>query len=187
MAVTSTATYIIYNAPGTQTSFSFPYYFISQQDLMVSGSLSGVVYNYTLNNDYTISGTPNPFGDYNNGANVVFNSTPNNSPPGGGTTLLISRRTPRTQTVILLDNAAYTADTFNHVFDKLTLITQETGINGSGGNFLGVILGPPTAGSGIPGNWYQIVPPIPGGPFGIVCTAPGVPGTWNYFGNISLL
>ena len=182
MAVNSTASYITYSANGSQSLFPFPYYFISQQDLMVQGLLAGAVINYTLNNDYSVIGTPNTFGDYNTGANIQFNVA-----PAAGTVILISRNTPKTQTVILIDNAAYTADTFNHVFDKLTLIAQETGIGGSTNNFLGVSLGKPTSGTYLAGNWYQIVPAIPGASFGIVCTTAGSPGIWNDFGDISLL
>lgn len=125
MAVTSTITSISYSASGSQTSFPVPFYFISQQDLTVTGVLNGVTYTYTLNNDYSVVGTPNLFGDYNNGANINFNITGNNSPPATGTIVTIFRNTPETQTIILIDNAAYTADTFNHVFDKLTLMIQE--------------------------------------------------------------
>lgn len=174
MAVQSVITSITYTAAGG-ASFAVPFYFISQGDLFVQSIDSlGNVITYVLNGDYTITGTPNAFGDYNNGGNVVFNIAPPN-----GFTILIVRNTPKTQTVVLIDNSPFTADTFNHVFDKLTLIAQEEGVTG----FLGIALGPPTIGVFTPGQFFKNGNPAPGAPWGWVYTT----GGWRDFADISLL
>lgn len=184
MAVTTVAFFITYTCDGTQAVFPFPYYFISPQDLLVQGNNFGTVTTYNLNSDYQIVGTPNTFGDYNTGANIVFNTGgPINNPPVAGTVLLIDRITPRTQTVILIDNTAYTADTFNHVFDKLTLIAQESGIGGTFGTFIGYALAPPTNTNYPLNSVFLNANDIPGGMWGWVLTAEG----WREFANISLL
>ena len=181
MAVSSLVTNITYVASGASSSFVVPFYFISQNDLLVQSIDSlGNVLTYALNTDYVINGTTNLFGDYNNGGLVVFNA-----PPAAGLTILITRNTPRNQAVLLIDGQPYTADTFNHVFDKLTLITQESIIPG----YKGLALGPPTAVTATYqlGDWFKNANPIPGGVFGWECTTLGAPGTWRAIAPISLI
>jgi len=177
MSVTSTESAHAYVSDGFNTSYSFPNYFINQQDLLVQGlDPSGAVFTYEINADYVVSGVTNLVGDYPSGANVIFNVA-----PLAGTQVLIQRITNRTQDVLFFNNGPLTAEVLNHALDKLTLIVQEGFISG----YLGVALAPPTF--GYPtypyGSWYKNGNPIAGQMFGWILTMDNV---WNAFGNISL-
>ena len=176
MPVTQQNIAISYRADGSSTSFLFPYYFINQTDLLIQQITgSGAVITNAINTDYSISGTPNTFGDYPTGANVVFNS-----PPTSGNTINIVRLTAKTQLVQFIDNSPFTADSINHVIDKLTLIVQELF-----GQFQGTVSAPPTTGTYAVGNWWLNSNPQPGGSWGWVCTS-STPLIINPFGLISL-
>jgi hypothetical protein len=184
MSVSGVATSVSYVANGTQDHFAIPFYFIQESDLHVQSiDSNGTVINYVLNSDYTISGTADLFGDFNNGATLIFNT-----PPASGLIILIQRVTARTQTVVLTDNGPFTADTLNHIFDKLTLITQESILGGVSNGYQGLALGPPTGTdiSYLVGDWFKNARPTPGGVFGWECTTAGAPGTWRDFGPISV-
>lgn len=181
MSVTTTATFITYNADGSTVTWAVPFYFINPSDLLVQrlDNSTGIVTQYNLTTDYNVTGTPDVFGDYNNGGNVVFNV----APPTNGI-LLISRQTQRTQSIVFTDFGAFTADNFNHAFDKLTLISQEIVIPG----FRGLALGPPTTNVGIAynaGDWLKNASPVAGGAWGWITPLGGTPGLWYDFAPIS--
>lgn len=180
MSVVGQGTSITYVASGVATQFNFPYYFINQNDLLVQSiDPSGNVVTYALNTDYSISGTPNLIGDYDSGANVVFVN-----PPANGLLIAIIRITQRTQLVDFQDGVAFTAETLNHIIDKLTLMAQENVIPG----FKGLALGPPTSAAVayVQDDWFKNVNQVAGGVWGWVCVTAGNPGTWRAFAPVSL-
>lgn len=131
MTVSTTANSIQYAGNGVTTSFSFPYVFFADSDLVVTLFIVATSADYSpapvLNGgatyDYTISGTFDAdLGEYPAGANVVFTT----APPTGYTVVLV-RDVPATQDVDLLDNTKFPASTVNGEFDKLTVLSQQAG------------------------------------------------------------
>ncbi len=179
MSVLSTAVSISYIADGVSTSFPYPNYFLAPGDLVVSVNTISQV----LGNDYTVVGTggglsPDAFGGYPGGANVVFSV-----PPAVDSTIRITRSTPQIQPLVLQPSGPFPSGAVNQEFDRLTLIAQEiiTGFVGDLG------AGPPTSGFFNAGQWALTRANwTAGGYFGIVCVASGTPGTWLPFGSISL-
>lgn len=120
MAVTTTQNLISYVTTG-QTSFGFPYYFISPADLLVySVDGSGNKITYVYGTDFTLAGTIDSAGAYPAGANVIFNTAPASS-----LTLTIQRKTQQTQPVTFIDYQPFPASIINHSLDKLTLMSQD--------------------------------------------------------------
>jgi len=128
MTVTTTANSITYAGNGTTTAYSFPYIFFAPTDLVVtlidtatnvavmppSVLNGGATYDYTVTGDIT-------GGEYASGATVTFNTA-----PLGSHTVLLVRAVPATQTVTLIDNTKFPADTINTEFDKLTILAQQS-------------------------------------------------------------
>lgn len=121
MGVSSTTNRLTYSGDGSTTSFSFPYYFFYQTDLLVylyDTILGGTVLQ-TLNSTYTISGTPNAQGLYPSGASVVFGSAPANT-----SVIVIIRSPSAIQNYALLQNGAISSTAIVQQFDYLTLLIQ---------------------------------------------------------------
>lgn len=130
MTVTTTANSIQYAGNGVTTSFSFPYVFFANGDLVVtlfntSTNLDvtpAPVLNGTATYDYTISGTfDSDRGEYVSGANVVFNTA-----PATGLTVVIVRDVAATQDADLLSNTKFPANTVNGALDKVTVLVQQS-------------------------------------------------------------
>jgi microcystin-dependent protein len=128
MTVTTTANSISYAGNGTTTAFAFPYIFFAPTDLVVT--LFNVAGNAYINpppalngiqpNDYTVSGVVT-HGEYASGGTVTFNSAPST-----GWTVSLVRIIPAIQTVTLIDNTKFPADTVNTEFDYLTILSQQS-------------------------------------------------------------
>lgn len=121
MGVSSTQNREAYNGDGTTTSFSFPYYFFNQTDLVVylyDTILGGAVLQ-TLGTNYTISGTANSQGLYPNGASVVFGTAPPNT-----AVVVLIRVPPETQNYALLQNGNISSTALVQQMDYLTLLIQ---------------------------------------------------------------
>lgn len=121
MGVSSTANRILYAGNGLTTSFNFPYYFFNQVDLGVAvySTTLGTITSEVLNTDYTISGTPNAQGLYQNGANVVLSVA-----PAVGEVLVIYRNPSEVQEYALLQNGQINSAALVQQFDYVTLLIQ---------------------------------------------------------------
>lgn len=121
MAVSSLPNRKVYSGDGSSTSFSFPYYFFAQTDMNVLkyDTILGGVTVGVLGTDYTISGTANLQGLYQNGANVVMTVAPLTTD-----VLVIYRDPPRLQNYALLENGAISSTAIVQQFDYLTLLIQ---------------------------------------------------------------
>lgn len=125
MTVSSTANRVSYSANGVTTSFSFPYYFLLQSDLIVTGIDNlGNVTTYVLNTDYTVAGTPAANGTYPNGGSVVFGTAPAVVGPATSFTIGIVRKPADTQTTHWVDGDPDPSAVKETAFDKLTLLMQ---------------------------------------------------------------
>lgn len=121
MGVSSLPNRTLYTGDGVSTSFSFPYYFFGQTDMIVylydtilgAGSLK------VLNSDYTISGTPNLQGLYQNGANIVFSVAPVST-----SIVVIIRSPPELQKYSLKQNGNISSVALVQQMDYLTLLIQ---------------------------------------------------------------
>jgi hypothetical protein len=128
MTVTTTANSISYTGNGTTTAFAFPYIFFAPSDLVVTLNVTATsvpvvpapVLNGAATYDYTITGDGTG-GEYASGATVTFNTA-----PLAAHTVLLVRSVPATQTVTLIDNTKFPADTINSEFDKLTILAQQS-------------------------------------------------------------
>ena len=119
------------------TSFSFPYIFFEDSDLVVTLTVTATgaavtpppVLGGAATYDYTVSGVYTD-GEYASGANVVFITA-----PLAAWTVSVVREVPATQLVNLVDNAKFPAATINTEFDKLTVLAQQ--VNGAGSGPVG--------------------------------------------------
>lgn len=119
MTVSSTTNRKTYAADGTSTTFSFPYYFGAQADLIVTTiDVSGNIVTKVLTTDYTITGTVTN-GVYAGGGNVVFGVA-----PATGLTISIVRAPAATQPTHWVDGDPDPAATKEGAFDKLTVLYQ---------------------------------------------------------------
>ena len=179
MSVSSTNVDISYIADGVAVSFAYPNYFLTASDLLVS--VNGAT--QLLNTNYSIVGTggnvsPDPFGAYPGGANIVFVVA-----PATGSIIRITRSTAKFQPLVLQPSGPFPSGLVNQEFDRLTLLIQEiaSGFVGDLGS------GPPTSGNYAAGQWgWTKANWVAGGYMGVLCVAAGNPGTWLPFGNISL-
>lgn len=123
MGVSTTTNRVLYNGDGSTTSFSFPYYFFHQSDLLVFlyNTVTNAISTMVLNTDYSISGTANYQGIYPSGANVVFNTAPTNSPQE---VVVIVRAGTLEQLFSLSENGPIPSATLVQQLDYLTLLVQ---------------------------------------------------------------
>ena len=121
MTVSNTANSMHYAGNGTTKAFAFPYIFFAPTDLIVTLVNTATntvvtpppVLNGLATYDYTVTG-------------VVTHGTVTfvTAPPGGYTVSLV-RAVPAIQTVTLIDNTKFPADTINTEFDYLTVLAQQ--------------------------------------------------------------
>jgi hypothetical protein len=127
MTVTTTANSISYVGNGTTTAFAFPYIFFAPSDLVVTLAVTATgtsvspapVLNGAATYDYTVNGVLTD-GEYASGGAVTFNTA-----PLGSHTVSLVRSVPAIQTVTLIDNAKFPANTVNAEFDYLTVLVQQ--------------------------------------------------------------
>lgn len=121
MAVSSTANRVTYTGDGTTTSFSFPYYFFYQTDLLVYvwDTVAGGATLQVLNTGYTISGTQNSNGLYPSGATIVFGSAPTSTQD-----VVIVRNPAMTSPYSLSQNQLISSTGITQQFDLVNLQIQ---------------------------------------------------------------
>lgn len=123
MGVSSTTNRVVLAGNGISNSFPFPYYFFRQADLLgyvYDTLLGGITGPLVLNTDYTISGTPNAQGLYQNGANFVFSSYV----PLITDLVVITRSPIQQQNYSLLFGQNISSTATVQQFDYLTLLVQ---------------------------------------------------------------
>jgi hypothetical protein len=128
MTVTTTANSIRYAGNGATLAFAFPYIFFKPTDLVVTLYDSATfvaqspppVLNGGATYDYTVTGVLTD-GEYASGGTVTFHT-----PPAGGLTVVLLRAVPAIQTVTLIDNTKFPANTVNTEFDYLTVLAQQS-------------------------------------------------------------
>lgn len=181
MSVSSQLTSVSYVSDGSTTAWAIPFYFMAVTDFIVQINTGGVVTTPVYNTAYSIAGTPNSYGAYPNGGTLTWAS---GFVPANGATFVITRNTARLQPDKYTDNSPFPATVNESDLDRLTLIAQELASGASG--FIGNLMAPPTTGTYAQGNWFIVIPPVPGQYWGYVCTTAGSPGVWKPFGPISL-
>lgn len=174
MSVTSTGFFVSYLGDGSNPTFAFPFYLRAAGDLQVY--VDGVLQSIAV--DYNTTGTEDDWGSFQNGGNAVFIA---GHIPTAGAVVLLIRQTPKVQNVTFVDQGPFLAGDINHALDWMELQIQESPLS----QFIGVLPADP-AGPNNVGDWYIVVPSIPGGPWARVATAAGTPATWNDFAMISL-
>src|SRR5262249_9579527 len=126
--VSTTANKVQATGNGVTTAFSFPYLFFATTDLLVTlfdtsanADVSPApVLNGVATYDYTVTGTfDSSKGEYTAGGTVTFN----NAPPSNYR-ITIERVVPATQSVTLIDNSKFPANTVNGALDRLTVLVQ---------------------------------------------------------------
>lgn len=121
MGVSTTTNRMVYAGDGSTLTFSFPYYFFKQADLVVYlyDTVAGGIVQQVLGTNYSISGTPNAQGLYQNGANIVMSVAP------PSTSILVVIRSPSpVQNYALLQNGNISSTALVQQFDYLTLLIQ---------------------------------------------------------------
>jgi len=118
MTVSSTQSYVEYNADGTTTAFTIPYYFLLNSDIsaMIVDNF-GNISELTNSADFSVSGA----GDESGGV-ATFNSIYPN-----GYQILIYRNPPATQETKYYENGKFPAKSHEAALDKLTMLIQDYG------------------------------------------------------------
>ena len=158
MSVPNQTPYIIYNANGLTTVFSFEFYIINAGDIQIS--LNGEV----ITTGYSVSGVGNV-----GGGDVTFLT-----PPANGTVVMLERVVPTYRLTDYQDNGDLLADTVNKDFDRLWMAIQRSFI------YLGLALRRPLLGGPFNAEGYRIsdlADPI----------NPHDAATKNYVDNVSLI
>lgn len=116
MTLETTTNRVAYSGNGVTTAFSFPYYFLADEDLVVVSRVTatGVETTKTLTTHYTVSGEGDPAG----GTVTMLVA------PATGTKITIYRATAIEQDLDLEENGGMPADEIEQRFDKLTMICQ---------------------------------------------------------------
>lgn len=124
MTVSSTTNRASFTGNGVTTSFSFPYYFQAQADIVVVQTViaTGVQTVKALTTDYTITGTTDAQGFYSSGGSVVMNTA-----PASTVTLTIYRDPVLTQLIALVENDPLPVKSaVEGPLDRLTVIEQRS-------------------------------------------------------------
>lgn len=103
-----------YTGDGTTTQFSFPIFFLEEQDVKVALRIDDVESKPVFGVDYTVTGAGNPVG-----GTVTFMV----APPAASIVVLFNDP-PQTQTVDYQDNDEFPAETHERALDKLTILVQ---------------------------------------------------------------
>ena len=116
MTISSTQNRTSYAGNGATTVFTFPYYFLSQSDLVVieKDNATGVETTKTITTDYTVSGE----GQQAGGSVTML------SAPASGKTLTILRDPEATQDLDLVENDPMPAEELEKRLDKGAMWTQ---------------------------------------------------------------
>ena len=116
MTISTTIIKNSYSGDNSTTVFAYTFEIAANTEIQVIIRAStGTETVKTLTTDYTVSGVGSA-----SGGNVTMVS-----PPATGETLVIRRVTPKTQTVDLVENDPFTAETVEGAFDKAIAVTQE--------------------------------------------------------------
>lgn len=134
MSVPNQTPYIIYNANGLTTVFSFEFYIINSGDIQVT--INGT----DITSGYTVSGVGNI-----GGGDVIFIT-----PPASGSVVMLERVVPTYRLTDYQDNGDLLADTVNKDFDRLWMAIQRYGIH------LGLALRRPLFGGPFDAEGYRI-------------------------------
>ena len=118
MAISTTIIKNSYSGDGSNDTFAYQFKISADADLQVIiRSALGVETVKTLTTDYTVTGAGNA-----TGGNVVFES---GDIPTATETVVIKRKTTQTQTLDLVENDPFTADSVESAFDKNLAAIQE--------------------------------------------------------------
>ena len=116
MTISTTIIKNSYSGNNSTTVFAYTFEIAANTEIQVIiRSSTGTETVKSLTTDYTVSGVGSA-----TGGNVTMVS-----PPATGETLVIRRVTPKTQTVDLVENDPFTAETVEGAFDKAIAVTQE--------------------------------------------------------------
>jgi hypothetical protein len=116
MTISTTIIKVSYSGDGTQTVFPYTFKINAEADIQVILRASnGTETVKTLITDYTVSGVGS-----SSGGNVTMVTA-----PSATETIVIRRETTQTQTVDLVENDPFTAETVEGAFDKSVAISQE--------------------------------------------------------------
>jgi hypothetical protein len=116
MTISTTIIKVSYSGDGTQTVFPYTFKINAEADIQVIIRASnGTETVKTLTTDYTVSGVGSA-----SGGNVTMVTA-----PSATETIVIRRDTTQTQTVDLVENDPFTAETVEGAFDKSVAISQE--------------------------------------------------------------
>lgn len=115
MTLSTTTNRVSFAGNGVTTAFSFPYYFLSNSDLVVIlRNAAGTETTQTITTHYTVTGA-----GVSAGGTVTMITA-----PASGETLVIYRDPARTQDLDLVENDPMPAEELEERFDKLSMITQ---------------------------------------------------------------
>lgn len=118
MTVSSTQSYVQYNADGVTRTFTIPFYFLLNSDIsaMVADA-SGNISELVNSTDFTVTGA-----GISGGGNLTFNAAYTS-----GSIILIYRDPPATQETKYYENGKFPALSHEAALDKLTMLIQEYG------------------------------------------------------------
>ncbi|MGY6030653.1 peptidase G2 autoproteolytic cleavage domain-containing protein [Phytobacter sp. AG2a] len=118
MTVSSQQSYVEYNADGSTTTFTVPFYFLQGSDLGVTIRYSdNTTTDLTYGINFSASGAGNPAG-----GSVTLNAA-----YPAGNKVLILRAPPATQETQYAENGKFPAKSHEKALDKLTMLIQQWG------------------------------------------------------------
>jgi hypothetical protein len=118
MTISTTNIKNSYSGNGSQTVFAYTFKILADADIQVIiRAATGVETVKSLTTHYTVSGAGSA-----SGGNVTFTS---GNVPTNTETIVIRRTTTKTQTVDLVENDPFTAETVEGAFDRSVMIGQE--------------------------------------------------------------
>lgn len=118
MTVSSTQSYVEYNADGVTTTFTIPFYFLLNSDISVMvADASGNISEPVNGSNFTVTGAGN-----SSGGSIDFNG-----PYATGNSILIYRNPPVTQETKYYENGKFPSASHEAALDKLTMLIQEFG------------------------------------------------------------
>ena len=132
MSVSSTNNVVILNADGSTHSFTFNFKIFAASDLkVIVRSSAGVETDQTLNSQYII---PDSSVDNASGGNILFKFNTGTSSdahysttdfrPANGSKVILRQNIPLTQTLDLVNNDPFDAETLESSLDRIVLQVQ---------------------------------------------------------------